>query len=113
MEIEVRNRGEVKVVKLTGRLTLGDSVDRLRATLDDLLATGAKQYVVDLADVAMLDSSGIGLLVMYLNNAKQRGGSLKLLNPSKFAVQTLKMIGLLNLFQVFQDQEQAVASFQG
>lgn len=112
MEIEVRNRGEVKVVKLTGRLTLGDSVDRLRATLDDLLATGAKQYVVDLADVAMLDSSGIGLLVMYLNNAKQRGGSLKLLNPSKFAVQTLKMIGLLNLFQVFQDQEQAVASFQ-
>jgi anti-sigma B factor antagonist len=113
VEIEVRNRGEVKVVKLTGRLTLGDSVDRLRATLDDLLATGAKQYVVDLADVAMLDSSGIGLLVMYLNNAKQRGGSLKLLNPSKFAVQTLKMIGLLNLFQVFQDQEQAVASFQG
>lgn len=112
MEIEVRNRGEVKVVKLTGRLTLGDSVDRLRATLDDLLATGAKQYVVDLADVAMLDSSGIGLLVMYLNNAKQRGGSLKLLNPSKFAVQTLKMIGLLNLFQVFQDQDQAVASFQ-
>lgn len=113
MEIEVRNRGEVKVVKLTGRLTLGDSVDRLRATLDDLLATGAKQYVVDLADVAMLDSSGIGLLVMYLNNAKQRGGSLKLLNPSKFAIQTLKMIGLLNLFQVFQDQEEAVASFQG
>ncbi|HEV3510809.1 MAG TPA: STAS domain-containing protein [Candidatus Sulfotelmatobacter sp.] len=113
MEIEVRNRGEVKLIKLTGRLTLGDSVDGLRATLDDLLATGANQYVLDLGDVAMVDSSGIGLLVMYLNNAKQRGGSLKLLNPSKFAVQTLKMIGLLNLFQVFQDQEEAVASFQG
>lgn len=112
MEIEVRNRGEVKLVKLTGRLTLGDSVDRLRGTLDDLLATGANRYVLDLGDVSMLDSSGIGLLVMYLNNAKQRGGSLKLLNPSKFAVQTLKMIGLLNLFQVFQDQDQAVASFQ-
>lgn len=113
MEIEVRNRGEVKLVKLTGRLTLGDAVDRLRATLDDLLATGANQYVLDLGEVAMVDSSGIGLLVMYLNNAKQRGGSLKLLNPSKFAVQTLKMIGLLNLFQVFQDPEAAVASFQG
>jgi anti-sigma B factor antagonist len=112
VEIEVRNRGEVKLIKLTGRLTLGDSVDRLRATLDDLLATGANRYVLDLGDVSMLDSSGIGLLVMYLNNAKQRGGSLKLLNPSKFAVQTLKMIGLLKLFDVFQDSEEAVASFQ-
>lgn len=112
MEIEVRNRGEVKLIKLTGRLTLGDAVDRLRATLDDLLATGANRYVLDLGEVSMLDSSGIGLLVMYLNNAKQRGGSLKLLNPSKFAVQTLKMIGLLKLFDVFQDSEEAVASFQ-
>jgi anti-sigma B factor antagonist len=112
VEIEVRNRGEVKVVKLTGRLTLGDSVDRVRGTLDDLLATGATRYVLDLGEVSMLDSSGIGLLVMYLNNAKRQGGSLKLLNPSKFAVQTLKMIGLLKLFDVFQDPEEAVASFQ-
>jgi anti-sigma B factor antagonist len=87
-------------------------VDRLRATFDDLAATGANRYVVDLGEVSMLDSSGIGLLVMYLTNAKQRGGSLKLLNPSKFAVQTLKMIGLLKLFDVFEDQDSAVASFK-
>jgi len=112
VEIEIRNRGDVKIIKLSGRLTLGDAVDRFRATLDDLAGTGSFQYVVDLADVAMIDSSGIGLLVMYLTNAKQRGGSLKLLNPSKFAVQTLKMIGLLKLFDVYQDQDQAVGSFQ-
>lgn len=112
MEIEIRNRGDVKVIKLTGRLSLGEAVDRFRATLDDLAGVGSYQYVVDLADVNMIDSSGIGLLVMYLTNAKQRGGSLKLLNPSKFAVQTLKMIGLLKLFDVYQDQDQAVASFQ-
>lgn len=112
MEIEIRNKGEVKVIKLTGRLTLGVAVDSLRGTFDDLAGTGANQYVLDLADVGMLDSSGIGLLVMYLTNAKQRGGSLKLLNPSKFALQTLKMIGLLKLFDVYQDQEEAVASFK-
>lgn len=111
MEIEIRNRGQVKLLKLTGRLTLGEAVDRLRATFDDLAGTGANCYVVDLADIAMLDSSGIGLLVQWLTSSKQRGGSLKLVNPSAFATKTLKMIGLLKLFEVFDEQEAAVASF--
>ena len=71
---------------------------------------------MDLNDTAMLDSNGIGLLVQYLTLTKQQGGSLKLLNPSPFAIRTLKMIGLLKLFQLFEDQvfedpESAVASF--
>lgn len=112
MDIDIRSQSEVKVIKLRGRLNLGESVDRLRGTLDDLLNAGETHFVMDLGDVAMIDSSGIGLLVRYLTAAKQRGGSLKLLNPSKFAVQTLKMTGLLNLFQTFDDQQDAVASFQ-
>ena len=112
MEIEVRSQSDVKVIKLRGRLNLGESVDRMRDTLEDLLNAGQARLVVDLGEVSMIDSSGIGLLVRYLTAAKQRGGSLKLLNPSKFAVQTLRMTGLLNLFQTFADQEQAVASFQ-
>lgn len=111
MEIEVRNRGQVKLLKLTGRLTLGEAVDRLRATFDDLTGTGANCYVIDLAGIAMLDSSGIGLLVQCLTSSKQRGGSLKLVNPSPFAMKTLKMIGLLKLFEVFDEQEAAVTSF--
>jgi anti-sigma B factor antagonist len=59
----------------------------------------------------MIDSSGIGLLVRYLTAVKQQGGALKLLNPTKFALQSLKMIGLLNLFEVFEDQDTAVSSF--
>lgn len=112
LEIDVRSQSEVKIFKLRGRLSLGDAVDRMRATCDDLLNAGDARWVVDLGDVAMIDSSGIGLLVRYLTAAKQRGGSLKLLNPSKFAVQTLRMTGLLSLFEVFEDQEQAVSSFE-
>jgi anti-sigma B factor antagonist len=111
VEIEIRNLGEVKLIKMTGRLTLGESVDRLRGTLDDLLSSGAVRFVLDLADVGMIDSSGIGLLVRYLTSTKQRGGSIKLLNPSKFAIQTLKMVGVLTVFEVFQDQAEALASF--
>lgn len=112
MQIDVRSQGDVKVIKLSGRLTLGESVDRLRDTIHDLLASGDCRMVIDLAEVVMLDSSGIGLLMKSLSAAKQAGGALKLLNPSKFAQQTLKMIGLLSVFGIFADLEQAVESFQ-
>src|SRR5258708_23870810 len=111
MDIEVRNQADVRIIKLRGRLNLGDSVDRMRQTFDDLMAAGAVRFVVDLGEVPMVDSSGIGLLVRCLTVAKQSAGSLKLLAPSTFAVQTLRMTGLLNLFEVFDDVEQAVASF--
>ena len=59
-----------------------------------------------------MDSSGIGLLSRFLASSKQQGGSLKLVSPSKFVVQTLKLVGLLNLFEVFADSQTAAASFQ-
>jgi anti-sigma B factor antagonist len=111
VEIEIHSLGEVKLIKLTGKIMLGVAVDRLRENLDELMDNGATRLLLELGDVPMIDSSGIGLLVRYMTAAKQRGGALKLLNPTKFTVQTLKMIGLLNLFEVFQDQDTAVSSF--
>ena len=111
MDIEVRTVGQVKVVKLRGKLNLGDPVERLRETLDDLIGSGETHIVLDLSEVPMIDSSGIGLLVKDLTSAKHIGGSIRLLNPSMFVVRTLKMIGLLNLFDIFEDQEGAIASF--
>ncbi len=111
MDIELRNQGKAKLIKLRGKLSLGEPVDRLRETLDDLMENGDCFIVVDLGEVPMVDSSGIGLLVKELTSAKQHGGALRLLNPSRFVVQTLKMIGLLTLFEIFQDPNQAVESF--
>ncbi len=111
VDIDVRNEGGIKLIRLRGRMTLGQSVDHFRQTFDDLLNAGDNRIVVDLEEVSMLDSSGIGLLVRCLTAAKQQSGSLKLLKPSKFAVQTLRMTGLFSLFEVFEDQELAVASF--
>ena len=108
---EVRSLGDVKLIKLTGKITLGAAVDRLRENLDELMDNGTIRIILELSEVPMIDSSGIGLLVRCMTAAKQRGGAVKLLNPSKFTVQTLKMIGLLNLFEVFQAQDEAVASF--
>lgn len=112
MDIEVRSQGPVKLIKLRGRLSLGESVDRLRATVEDLLGAGDKQLVLDLEELATVDSSGIGLITRCLTSAKQQGGSLKLVNPSKFVLQTLKLVGLLSLFEVYSDSQAAAASFQ-
>ncbi|HEY8669990.1 MAG TPA: STAS domain-containing protein [Terriglobales bacterium] len=111
LDIEVRSQGQVKIVKLRGRLSLGESCDRLRATMEDLIGSGDNRLVLDLEELATMDSSGIGLLSRFLTSAKQQGGSLKLVNPTKFVAQTLKLVGLLNLFEVFSDTPTAVASF--
>jgi len=112
VEIDVRTQEQVKIITMRGKLNLGAALDRSNATFKDLLDAGESRFLVDLQEVPMIDSSGIGMLVRYLTAAKQRGGSLKLLNPSKFALQTLKLVRVLNLFEVFEDQQQAVASFQ-
>jgi anti-sigma B factor antagonist len=111
VDIDVRNQGAVKIIKLRGRLALGESVDRLRATVEDLLQAGDNRLVLDAEELATMDSSGIGLLSRFLTLTKQSGGSLKLVNPSKFVVQTLKLVGLLNLFEVFTDSQAAAGSF--
>ena len=111
MDINVRKRSQVQVVQLRGPLRMGAAVDGLRQTMEEALSNGDTRLVLNLAEVNMIDSSGIGLLVKFMASAKQRGGNIKLVQPSKFAVQTLKLVGVLNLFEIFDDDEAAVESF--
>jgi anti-sigma B factor antagonist len=112
LEIEVRTQGTVKIIKLHGKLNNGPPLDSLNATFTDLIAAGDHKFLLDLTDMPMIDSSGIGLVVRYYTTAKQQGGAVKLLNPSKFTIQTLKLVRMLNLFEVFEDQQTALASFE-
>ena len=111
MDINVVKRGEVQLIRLRGPLRMGEAVDTLRQTLEEALGAGDTRLVLNLAEVPMIDSSGIGLVVRFLASTKQRGGNVKLVQPSKFAVQTLRLVGVLNLFQVFDDDDAAVESF--
>ena len=111
MDINVRKRSQVQLIQLRGQLRLGPPVDELKRTIDEALAEGDTRFAVNLAEVPMIDSSGIGLLVKSLTSTKQRGGSLKLVSPSNFAIKTLKLVGVLNLFEVFDSDDKAVESF--
>jgi len=112
LEIETKTQDGVKVVKLKGRLSMGPALDRFNATMTELLGEGHNRIILDLEEVPTIDSSGIGMLVRFLTTTKQSGGAIRLLKPSKFTVQTFKMVGLLNLFVTFEELPQAVASFQ-
>ena len=111
MDINVRKQSQAQVIRLRGDLKIGEAVDSFRQTIEELFQAGDCRLVVSIAEVPMIDSSGIGLLVRSLTTAKQRGGSLKLVNPSKLALQTLKIVGLVNLFEIFNDEGEAVQSF--
>lgn len=112
MDIDTRTLDGVKIVTLTGRLSMGPALDRFNATMNELLGQGQSKIVLNLEGVPTIDSSGIGMLVRHLTAAKQAGGGIRLLKPSKFTLQTLKMVGLLNLFATFEEESEAVASFQ-
>ncbi len=113
MEINVRSRDGVQVMQLKGDLKLGPAVDSFRQAVDESFNAGSSKLVLNVSEVPMIDSSGIGALVRVLTSAKQRGGGLKLVNPSKQALQTLKIVGLLNLFEVYPEEGEAVSSFGG
>jgi anti-sigma B factor antagonist len=90
---------------------MGPAVDSLRQTIEETLGNGDTCLILNLAEVPMIDSSGIGLVVRFLASTKQRGGNLKLVQPSKFAIQTLRLVGVLNLFEIFDNDDAAIASF--
>ena len=111
MDLSVLKQADVQVLRLRGRLTLGEAVDAFKSALDNSLAAGDAQIIVNVSEVPSMDSSGIGVLVRSQSSARAAGGSIKLVQPSAYTLKTLKMVGLLDLFEVYDSEEDAVASF--
>ena len=111
MDLSISSIGNVHVITLRGRFSLGAPVDEFRSTTETLMKNGNGRFVVVLAEVPMMDSSAIGGLVRLTATSKKMNGDVKLVNPSKMVVQTLKIVGLLNLFGVYDSAEAAAASF--
>lgn len=97
-------------MKLKGKLGMGQALDRFNATMIEQIGQGQNKIVLDLEEVPTIDSSGIGMLMRHLTSAKTGGGTIRLYRPTKFTVQTLKMVGLLNLFSTYEDLTEAITS---
>ena len=110
--VTLREMQGVQVIKVRGKLALGcDPRAELRATLSELADRGEFNWLLDLQEVNMLDSSGVGVLAQVMTTARNGQGACKLLHLQKFPMQVLKMVSLLALFDVYDDADAAVASF--
>jgi len=111
MVIEERTSGEVTVLDLKGRITLGEGDELLTDKVNSLLNQGRNKIVLNLADVPYIDSAGLGSLVRTYTTVHRQGGGLKLLNLTKRITDLLSITKLLTVFETFDSEAAAVGSF--
>ena len=111
LKITERLVGDVTILDLDGRITLGEGSRCLRDTIKKVISEGKKKILVDLADIAYIDSSGNGEMVSAYTYVRNGGGILKLLNPSKKYHDLLQITKLFTVYEVFDDEKIALASF--
>jgi anti-anti-sigma factor len=104
--------GGVPVLRLKGRLTLGEGSKALRAKLAEIAAEGHKYILLDLADITYVDSSGLGALVAGYNSLKSKGGTVGLFQVPKRVQDLLEMSGLTAVFRIFHTEKEASAATQ-
>ncbi len=112
MKIETRTVGDVRILDCSGKITLGEGTMSVRNAVLDILKSGAKYIVLNLADVNYIDSSGVGELVSTYTTVVNKGGRLKLLNLTKKIRELLAITKLLTVFEVFEDEKAMLASFR-
>ena len=112
LQISIRESGDVTILDLQGRATIGVDSDLLSGHLQMLIADGARKLLLNLADLTQLDSSGISAITGTCASLARQGGSLKLLRPCGRVRAVLRAIHLLDIIPTFEDEAQALASFQ-
>ncbi len=111
LQASSREIGGVIVIDLDGRITLGDGSALLRDLIHEHLDKGHKKLVLNLAAISYLDSTGLGELVSGYRLVKSQGGELKLLNLNKKVSDLLQVTKLYTVFDIHNDETEAVASF--
>ena len=111
MRINQRTAGSVIILDITGRMTRNDGYGGIRAAVSPLLAQGHTQFLVNLAEMPYMDSSGIGELVSVFITVRNRKGALKLLTLTDRMRELFEVTKLVQVFQVFEDEAVALRSF--
>jgi len=111
VKLTTRQVGDVSVVDVAGRITLGEGSSALRDTLRDMINKNQKKILLNLGDVNYIDSSGIGELVSGFTTVTNSGGQLKLLNLNKRVKDLLQITKLYTVFDVHEDEAGAIRSF--
>ncbi len=111
MQIEERQVGDVMVLDLKGKITLGEGDEVLRDKINSLILQDKKRILLNLADVPYIDSAGLGEVVRTYTTVSRQGGQLKLVNLTKRITDLLMITKLLTVFETFDVEQDALKSF--
>lgn len=105
----LRKEGTVVIIDLQGRMALGD-VDEFRTKWSEAMAGGAKQLIINLTRVTMMDSSGIGTMIRCHSAMSAAGGSIKVVGANTTVRQAFKVTRLDKVFAFYDDEASALAA---
>ncbi len=111
LTIQDREREGITILDLKGRLIAGEEAGILRERLRGEAAAGRINIILNLAEVDYIDSTGLGTLVICFTSLQKAGGALKLLNLNRRNVELLVLTKLSTVFEIFNDEQDAVNSF--
>jgi len=112
LNISERTAGDVTILDMDGKVTIGEGSVALRTAIRRLLEEGKKKILLNLARVGYIDSSGIGELVSSYTAINKEGGQLKLLNLTQKLQDLLTITKLLTVFDVYDNEQEALGSFK-
>jgi len=112
MNGNVRQRGDVTILDLDGKITIGDGDMTLRNAVMEAMNNGANKILLNMRNVSTIDSSGAGELVNAHNIASDRQARLRLYNLPAKLTQLFTITQLINVFEIYDNENEAVQSFQ-
>jgi anti-sigma B factor antagonist len=111
MEIQRREREGITILDLKGRLAVGESCTLLRESVNEQIAQGHKQVILNLQGIDYIDSTGLGSMVICYTSLQKMGGGLKLVNLNRRNLELMLLTKLSTIFQIFAEEQESVNSF--
>ena len=112
LAIKTRKADGVTILDLKGKIVLGEETSSLREQIKQLLGASETKMVLNMGNVSYIDSAGVGTLVAAFTSAKAQGGQLKMANLTKKFRETLQVTRLLTVFETYDSEADALASFK-
>ncbi|MDP1808623.1 MAG: STAS domain-containing protein [Actinomycetota bacterium] len=109
LKIEVDEKDGVVLLKLNGEVDVY-TAPKLKSRLVDLVDQGKFKIIVDLEEVDFMDSSGLGVLVGGLKRVRSHDGAIALICTQENILKIFRITGLVKVFPIFENQDQAVQS---
>ena len=109
--IRTRKVGSVTIFDMSGRLSIGEPVNELLASVGNSVDKNEFRIILNMANIDYIDSAGIESLIQVYKAARERNGAVKLLSLTRRVNQVMDFMQLASVFEIHTDEDVAVASF--